>query len=315
MAKDVRNNLKTIIHTIMARKLPFNEICTDFENYLKRTQLPKSNSTKSLLSRLRKIDKMNDGQTVDWLERAEQDPDPIKYLLGQFMQLPNLSNIKQGTIDNLRSALRSLGKFVFENINASVNLNSIKDFEKIACELVAQSAIFCDQKVFDSVKNGKMGSKENRALKGNPDGAWYHYTKRRARAKCEKRSQKTTQLIGGQVYNVVLDDNTYANIAIKSAIRVGLESNYKTLKYLYNSEIKFRDFEACHIWPGTCYDAQYHTSVANLVLLPRPLAGLTDHCDAVKKILQFRAWELFKWNPGGYPPGKPKDYDKLKWRS
>ena len=299
----------------MARKLQFNTLCNDFGNYLS-PQSPQSKSTKSLLSRLRAIDRTNGGKTVDWLKRAEQDSDPINCLLDQFNQLPNLSKIKQGTTDNLRSALRSLGKFVFENINASVNLNSIKNFEKIACELVAQSAIFCDPNVFDSVKNGKMGSKDNRALKGNPDGAWYHYTKRRAKAKIEKRSQKTTQSIGGQVYDVVLDDNTYANIAIKSAIRVGLENKYQSLEYLYNSDTKLRDFEACHIWPNTCYDARYHTSVANLVLLPRPLAGLTDHCEAVKKILQYKAWELFKWKPeGALQPNKPKDYNKLKWRS
>ena len=298
----------------MARKLPFNNLCADFEAYLKRTQQLTPKSVSSLLSRLRAIDGMNGGKTVDWLKLAEQDPDPINCLLNQFNKLPNLSITKQGSIDNLRSALRLLGKFVFENINASVNLNSIKNFEKIACELVAQSAIFCDPNVFDSVKNGKMGSKDNRARKGNLNGAWYHYTKRRA-AKNEKRDQTTTQLIDGQVYNVFLDDNTYANIAIKSAIRVGLENKYQTLEYLYNSDTKFRDFEACHIWPNTCYNAQYHTSVANLVLLPRPLAGLTDHCEAVKKILQYKAWELFKWKPkGALQPNKPKDYNKLKWR-
>lgn len=298
----------------MTRKLPFNNLCADFEAYLKCTQQLTPKSVSSLLSRLRAIDGMNGGKTVDWLKSAEQDPDPINCLLNQFNKLPNLSITKQGSIDNLRSALRLLGKFVFENINASVNLNSIKNFEKIACELVAQSAIFCDPNVFDSVKNGKMGSKDNRARKGNLNGAWYHYTKRRA-AKNEKRGQTTTQLIDGQVYNVFLDDNTYANIAIKSAIRVGLENKYPTLEYLYNSDTKFRDFEACHIWPNTCYNAQYHTSVANLVLLPRPLAGLTDHCEAVKKILQYKAWELFKWKPkGALQPNKPKDYNKLKWR-
>jgi hypothetical protein len=82
---------------------------------------------------------------------------------------------------------------------------------------------------------------------------------------------------------VILDDNTYANYAIKQAI--GCSRN------------NLIGFEACHIWPGTCYDERYHTLVANLVLLPRALACLTDHYDPVGKVLQYRAFELYGWHP------------------
>ncbi len=97
-----------------------------------------------------------------------------------------------------------------------------------------------------------------------------------------------------------LDDNSYANHAIKQATGIGRS--------------KIRNFETCHIWPQSCYDSRCHTVIANLVLLPRPLAGLSDHDLEVQAALQFRAFEIFGWHPPGqsipsrpyfYPPAWP----------
>lgn len=99
----------------------------------------------------------------------------------------------------------------------------------------------------------------------------------------------------GQVVNGVrLDDNTYANVTIKRALGLG------------KSAI---GFEACHIWPLSCYDERYHTAVANLVLLPRALAGLSDHDSEIQRALQYRALELYDWWPSEMPtPIKPNYY-------
>jgi hypothetical protein len=98
---------------------------------------------------------------------------------------------------------------------------------------------------------------------------------------------------------VVLDDNTKANLALKQA-----------LSHLG----KFRDFAVCHIWPKTCYDQRYHTMPANLVILPRELAGLTDHNREIEQCLQYRAWELYGWHPEEEPqPTKPDNYPD-NWR-
>ena len=75
----------------------------------------------------------------------------------------------------------------------------------------------------------------------------------------------------------------------------------------------FKGFEACHIWEKTCYDERYHTSVANLVLIPREIAGLTDHCDAVKELLKYESFNRFGFIPDNEnTPNEPKNYDKLK---
>ena len=99
----------------------------------------------------------------------------------------------------------------------------------------------------------------------------------------------------GRIINDIrIDDNTYANRAMKEAISKG---------------IKFEDFEVCHIWPGTTYDERYHTLLQNLVLIPRALAGLTDHLDDVINMLKYRAWELYGWRPDGQNiPQKPNYY-------
>jgi hypothetical protein len=114
---------------------------------------------------------------------------------------------------------------------------------------------------------------------------------RRARGKDERRGQ----IVGG----VRLDDNSYANLAIKRA--AGLDKSAV-------------GFEACHIWPLTCHDERYHTAIANIVLLPRALAGLSDHDIEIQKALQYRALELYRWYPEEKPqPVKPKFYPS-KWR-
>lgn len=73
-------------------------------------------------------------------------------------------------------------------------------------------------------------------------------------------------------------------------------------------------WETCHVWPKSCYDVRYHTAPANLVLLPRAIAGLTDHDPDVLAALQFRAFELYGWHPEEVPPPpRPPGYPET-WR-
>lgn len=96
-----------------------------------------------------------------------------------------------------------------------------------------------------------------------------------------------------------LDDNTEANRVAKLAM--GLTRRAK-------------GFAVCHIWPDTCYDVRYHTSLANLVLLPRSLEALSDHNKAVIAALQYRAYSLYDWHPEeSQKPRRPKDYPAY-WR-
>lgn len=114
-----------------------------------------------------------------------------------------------------------------------------------------------------------------------------------------RRARGKDEVKGGKVNGIRLDDNTYANRTIKVAI---------------GNPSDFVGFEACHIWPKTCYDEHYHTAIANLVLLPRALAGLTDHNAEVEKALQYRAYEIYGWWPKGEPQPKRPTFYPENWR-
>ena len=104
---------------------------------------------------------------------------------------------------------------------------------------------------------------------------------------------------GNVVDGIRIDDNTYANVAIKKAI---------------SSSIDFKNYMVCHIWPGTTYDERYHTLLANLVLIPRILANLSDYFNAVIDVLKYRSYELYGWHPDGTEvPQRPSYYPKV-WR-
>ena len=103
---------------------------------------------------------------------------------------------------------------------------------------------------------------------------------------------------GRIIDGIRIDDNTYANRALKEAI---------------SKSVKFENYEVCHIWPYTTYDERYHTLLQNLVMIPRVLARLSDYYPEVINVLKYRAWELYKWCPEGSEiPAKP-DYYPLNW--
>jgi hypothetical protein len=147
--------------------------------------------------------------------------------------------------------------------------------------IVAETALWANPEV------------HRRLLKDNRSGAFYPNVRRAAKSKGEKK--------GGRTGGIRLDDNTYANYAIKKAI--GLHRSKNLI-----------GFATCHIWPRTCYDEKYHTAMPNLVLLPAALASLTDHNSEIQALLQYRSFELYKWVPEGeLRPPKPKSYPTC-WR-
>jgi hypothetical protein len=130
-------------------------------------------------------------------------------------------------------------------------------------------------------------------LKETGSAAWFPDT-RRARPTNERR--------GERIEGILLDDNTFANNAIKLGIA--------------GSRDEFDGFETCHIWEKSCYDEHCHTTLANLVLLPRSLASLSDHFKEVSAVLKYRSWELYQWHPfTDSPPLRPESYPQGNvWR-
>lgn len=276
-------------------------ILVDFEQYVGRRVTDNAGSQRSYVSYIKSLDKVNEGLTYQWLQDATTNENPIKYLSDTFDEYFK-NNPDKTPQTQWKTGLKRLGDFICGFTHSTTNLHSIKDFDYIACELVAQSAIFCSKEVFDKVKSGELGSRENIGI-GNAYGSWYNCKYQRATPQ-----QKRRETIG----DVTLDDNTYANTAIKMAILKGLEK----FGIHGNEKQIFKGFEACHIWPKTCYDARYHTCVANIILLPREIAGLTDHCQAVEDLLKYEAWRRFGFKPDeADAPPRPNNYSKIVWRN
>jgi hypothetical protein len=147
-------------------------------------------------------------------------------------------------------------------------------------QLVAETALWASPVLFRLL------------IEENGNGTWYPNT-RRFRA---NRGEAAGQGIDG----VYLDKNNYPNAAIKRAIGLDrLAENYI----------------ACHIWPDSCYDDKYHTCIANLILLPRAIAGLSDHDELTQLCIRYRSYEIYQWYPAEQRmPTKPQGYPD-NWRS
>lgn len=105
---------------------------------------------------------------------------------------------------------------------------------------------------------------------------------------------------GSVVNGVKIDDNTYANNAIKYAVGIKRKD--------------IKNFNACHIYENTCYDERYHTKIENLVLIPNAIAQLSDNFEEVINCLKYRAFELYGWYPEeSEEPIKPHNYP-TNWR-
>jgi hypothetical protein len=126
----------------------------------------------------------------------------------------------------------------------------------------------------------------------NGFGVWYPNV-RRAR-------ENNGETIGAIKDGIRLDDNTYANTALKQALTPGYRG--------------FDNCVVCHVWLNSCYDHRYHTCIANLVLLPNALASLTDFDPQAQAALHFRSWELYGWHPQDEEtPARPEGYPAA-WR-
>lgn len=146
--------------------------------------------------------------------------------------------------------------------------------------LVAETALWASPEV------------HRRLVEENGTGAYFPRMRRHRRPAGERP--------GTVVDGVRLDSNTYANHAIKRAL--GLPRGTE------------KGFEACHIWPRSCYDPDCHTTIANLILLPRALGALSDHDEEISAALRFRSYELYGWHPvTEQAPVRPEFYPQ-NWR-
>ena len=200
------------------------------------------------------------------------------------------------------------------------------------CQLIAENALFVDPEVVKDVRLGKLGTDYNKACAkkagtsldktkyNNPFASWdymEHFRdnklkKNKIKYKFDPKYLFYKRMYPGIKPMMAVDDNTYANQYIKKAIIESFERKYNT-HFSGVSYTWFKNYEACHVWDFPD-DRRYYASIANLVLVPRALAQLTDHNNAVKELLRYEVNRRFSFYPQGVtPPNKPKYYPKV-WR-
>ena len=143
----MKNNLETIL--------------ADFEGYVARCITDNLGSQKSYVSYVKSLDRVNEGQTCEWLRKAVVSEAPIKYLSDTFDEYfknhPEITPQSQW-----KTGLNRLGDFICGYNHSTTNLHSVKDFDFLACNLVAQSAIFCPVEVFEMVKKASWAQKKTK---------------------------------------------------------------------------------------------------------------------------------------------------------
>lgn len=198
------------------------------------------------------------------------------------------------TCEWIKSSMPKLDKFIdISNkiFNAPNALSQALEVTEIDLgQLIARTALFVSNETAEFLKENNK----------NREYTWYPNYRRKDVEIVKKGMGKD---------GIFYDDNTYANIGIKKALG-------------YDKK-EFHEYEVCHIWHKSCYDVRYHTSIVNLVLIPRAIAGLSDFDLDIINLLRYRAFDLYGWFPKSYKingnnytpkePKKPNNYDSYQW--
>lgn len=279
-------------------------------------------SMKSYCSYVRKVDRLSKNQVVNWIteiiDNDESFDDPVQAVMDKIA--PFISNLKKKEVSGFKKFVQAVIGLFYANTWLTMG-----DHNELFCTLIARNALFASKEVVERVKKGELGSVKNmKAAKSqeyyNPYASWdymEHYRDNNARRKGIKKVYDPGFLnkYPGASKVKLVDSNNTANTAIKKAVLETFKQFHPNATFHSNFWKRFQDYEACHVWdyPG---EREYYASICNLVLVPRALAQLTDHNEAVKKLLRFEVYKRFKFYVGNSKPKMPKKYSKYKnlWR-
>ena len=265
------------------------------------------------------------GGNIDENEDVDITWDLLENVLAEFdkafekdQQGQEITHIRKHPKSKCRSALASFAKYILGMYKANLYLSLEQKTDEENCKIVARNALFCTIEIAKAIKKGRLGGSRSIKLNsekitidniniGNPYFSWFCCASQRKKSDQKKGDSFSIPTgspdpSGTGYYK--LDDNSDANEAIKRAVLAGIlktkwmeltEEEFKKLEFSV-----FKDYMACHIWDKSCYDYRYHTSVFNLVLLPKSIGGLSDYCPAVKEILRYEAAMRFGVYPAGY---------------
>ena len=267
----------------------------------------------SYITYLNSIDNRNGHQTAKWLNdivilsgKPVKSDHPLEDALDTFDHFFGASYNPRWKVAYKDLAQVVLGLF-YANVWLDLVLTEKPNIKLL--DLLAACALFADIDVVNGVISGHFGSNNP----GNQFASWDNCLHFRDTSVKKNTPQKT--YCGLVKYT---DENSYANRFIKTAIL-----NSYPIKFRGYGHRTFVDYEACHIWSNPDCPC-YYSSIPNLVLLPRAIAGITDHFQPAKELFQYRSVDLFGYLPkcsitSGCRynitiPSKPKNYSSIIWR-
>lgn len=288
----------------------------------KHKRVSDSDFEKAIYESIYKITDENSNEkllcTID--EIYDRANDPVDYVMKIIKKRLNKSctpkKLKTKSIENYCSGFRKYAQVLIGFYHAKTAVEIDVDNDLIFCELIVKNVLFASKEVFKAVKEGTLGTDENIG-KGNKFASW-DYMKSARKTHTKKGDKVKTDIVIDGSDEFVADDNSNANKYIKMAILESYRRKYPNNPIFLNATIDSlkNGYEACHIWdlPG---DRRYYTSIGNLVLVPRALAQLTDHNEAVKNLLRYEAKKRFGFQPEMKKKkrvSKPQNYDSYIWR-
>lgn len=312
-----------------------SEIMPEFNALLKYFEAV--NGSKDYVKYVKRINDTNGNKTIEWIFPGGKPANSVADVIAEFNTFYKNNNRckwNNNTLNDYRTGFTRFTEVVLGYFSANVwfERGLSKKRSLFLCQLIADNALFASRSIVEKVRKGELGTKENKVKKdnkgnnGNRYASWdYMAHARILRDQAGNAIKRGADCPDNVVYPkicgdypnlskfVKADDNTYANQYIKKAVLASFKDRFGGLgTFLYDC---FRDYEACHIW-DLPDDRRYYASIANLVLLPRSIAGLSDHNNDVKALLKYEASQRFGFYPDEekHAPNAPSFYKQIKWR-
>lgn len=211
--------------------------------------------------------------------------------------------LQGNTIGNYKTAYMDFCRVVVGRYNADVWFDNPQTDS--IYRLIAENAVFASPEVVDCLTKGTLlfdGKKKEMDRYACWDRRFIRDNSKRKGTETKDEKNRTC----------MADDNTQANHAIKYAVRESCPD------VKIGSISCFKNYEACHI-VSKVNNVTYFTSIPNLVLLHRALAGLTDHIKDIQNLLDYHAWNLYHksipdWKTPVLSPKLERVYKELEWR-
>lgn len=129
---------------------------------------------------------------------------------------------------------------------------------------------------------------------------------------------KVVDFLGGAVFPTIRDHKRQISRGVAGDVQVMFDDN-TTPRWaiLWSHGIAHtnhpKGWTFAHVWPSS-KDPSSYTHVANLVIMPKYFASLSDKEGPLEPYLQYHAWKTYSWKPeSAAVPVESYEYSRVTW--